>query len=76
MSQTEMLKQMTVRSLGNISQRAWDIFWDEKREHGNYEDAAAVAIDHAITMVVELMEPKPAEGEPSIADLYWATVST
>ncbi len=67
---------MTVRSLGNISQKALDRFYDENSEHGNYEGAAEVAIDCAITMVVELMEPKPAEGEKSIADLYWESVST
>lgn len=71
-----MLQQMTVRSLQTISQRAYEIFYDEKCEHGNYEDACAMAIDHAIAMTIELMEPKPEEGEKSIADLYWAAVST
>lgn len=75
MSQSEMLKQMTVRSLKDIGQRAYDVFWDEKREHGNYEDACATAIDHAIAATVELMEPKPDEGEKSISTLYWEAVS-
>lgn len=75
MSQSEMLQQMTVRSLKEIGQRAYDVFWEEKRSHGNYEDACATAIDHAIAATVELMQPKPEEGEKSIAELYWTAVS-
>lgn len=75
MTQNDMATQIVVRSLKAISEDAYEVFWEEKQEHGSYEDAAAMAIDYAIGKVIKLMEPEPEIDEKSISELYWETVS-
>lgn len=71
-------ENVAVNALVGIEDRAYELFWEEKREHGNYEDAALEGIRYAIRATADLMEQerRDSEGvlEPKLADLYWSHV--
>ena len=69
-------ENVAVKALSDIESKAYEHFWEERREFGNYEDAALSAIRCAIRATADLMEPTPTDTKEHIklADLYWKQV--